>query len=446
MGPQTDRMTGVTTNDAPPRAPESLRQHSTWKPLRDMWSLAASGLVAPAIGLLLSPLIARALTPTGRGIYSAVTMPILVLGIVGTFGLQDALAQTLARRLISQPNATYVLRRIALPLFFVAGGVAYILGAYIFRGDASGHRVYDIVLASLTVQIAFNITIGIATGLSDFSAIRAFRIVPTVIRAVVVIVLLCTSSLTPTTAAAALLLSPAPSLVWYLARLHRRRDPAVGTGAVPDGVPWRALRRLSWGCFPGVIATMSTTRLDQVIGLPLIGAKQLGLYAVAVSISEIGLIVCTAGRPMILALDFSEQTHRQRYRSILSLGLLATICLNAGIALATCLWLPAVFGHSFTGAIAPTVILAGAAIVYAYAVLGSASLICHGDTKGQSIALIGGAATNIAALYAFRHHGAVGAAWASVVGYGVASAVVLLRSRRLVAIPLHHQPKHRTNG
>jgi O-antigen/teichoic acid export membrane protein len=249
------------------------------------------------------------------------------------------------------------------------------------------------------------------------------------IRSGAIVILLIARQLTPATAAEALLLSPLPLVIWFLAwRLPRANEPAT---IEPDRVPWGAAVRLSLGCVTGVLATMSAARLDQVIGLPLIGARQLGLYAVAVSIAELGMIISMAARPMVLALDGRKERSRERYEAILRNSVISTIGVNAAIIIASGIWLVSVFGSDFRGSIAPTVTLSMASIVNVYATLGSAWLICLDDAVGQSLALIIGAFINIGALLLLSRYGAEGAAIASVFGYGVSSAIVSFRLRRV---------------
>src|SRR3954465_10355366 len=66
--------------------------------LTQVASLVGANMFIPATALITGPILARALGPEGRGIFAAVTTPLLLASLLGTLGLQDALTQFLARR------------------------------------------------------------------------------------------------------------------------------------------------------------------------------------------------------------------------------------------------------------------------------------------------------------------------------------------------------------
>jgi O-antigen/teichoic acid export membrane protein len=72
--------------------------------MKPLVKMAAGNVVGPVTALVVSPILARSLGVDGRGVYAALTMPILMLGIVGTFGVQDGLAYAIAQRGLSRSD------------------------------------------------------------------------------------------------------------------------------------------------------------------------------------------------------------------------------------------------------------------------------------------------------------------------------------------------------
>jgi O-antigen/teichoic acid export membrane protein len=387
------------------------------KPLAKM---AAGNVVGPLTAIVVSPVLARSLGVDGRGVYAALTMPILMLGIVGTLGVQDGLAYAIAQRGLSARHAFRYLWS-ALPMasastMAAAGAIGFLL----FRNEPGGVlKSFLILTLALPLQIAYNMAIGIATGSADVKGVNGARIAPTIVRAAVVVTLCLATTVSPLTAATVLILSASVGLAWILVRC--RHGVPVEPGSVP-AFPRAAMLKFSMTAFPGVLASVSTARLDQIIGLPLIGARQLGLYAVAVSLAEFPMVFGAAARTALLGMRADSVMGvegRQLIRRVTG-----TVAVAAAVmGLATWRLVPAVFGRDFSGVVLPALILLGATIVYTVANCLSAALLALGNPSGQSRALLVGAAASVGSLIAMRSLGATGASVASAVGYLVTATM-----------------------
>jgi O-antigen/teichoic acid export membrane protein len=388
--------------------------------MKPLVKMAAGNVVGPATAIVVSPILARSLGVDGRGVYAALTMTILMLGIVGTFGVQDGLAYAVAQRGLNTRRAFRYLWS-TLPVTSGATMVAAgAIGFLLFRNEPGGVlKSFLILTLSLPLQIAYNMAIGIATGSADVVGVNGARIAPTVVRAVVVVTLCLATTVSALTAAAVLILSASIGLAWI--RIRCRHGGGRGAGA-ESAFPRAAMVKFSIAAFPGVLAGVSTARLDQIIGLPLIGARQLGLYAVAVSLAEFPMVFGTAARSAILGMRAETvigaegQQLIRRVTGAVAIG-------AAAMAFATWWLVPVVFGREFDGVVVPALILLAATVVYTVASCLSAALLALGNASGQSRALLVGAVASVGSLVGLRSYGAIGASVASAVGYVVTAAM-----------------------
>jgi O-antigen/teichoic acid export membrane protein len=388
--------------------------------MKPLVKMAAGNVVGPATAIVVSPILARSLGVEGRGVYAALTMAILMLGIVGTFGVQDGLAYAIAQRGLNTRRAFRYLWS-TLPAASAATMVAAgAIGFLLFRNEPGGVlKSFLILTLSLPLQIAYNMAIGIATGSADVAGVNGARVAPTIVRAVVVVTLCLATSVSALTAAAVLILSASIGLAWI--RIRCRHGGVRGADA-ESAFPRAAMVKFSLAAFPGVLAGVSTARLDQIIGLPLIGAKQLGLYAVAVSLAEFPMVLGTAARSALLGMraDAVIGTEGQklirRVTGAVAVG-------SAVMGLATWRLVPIVFGREFSGVVVPALILFGATVIYTVANCLSAALLALGNPSGQSRALLIGAVASVGSLVGLRSLGATGASIASAIGYVVTAGM-----------------------
>jgi O-antigen/teichoic acid export membrane protein len=397
---------------------------------RRLFGMSAANLVGPLSAVVVSPLLARAFGPNGRGEYAALTTPLVLLAIAGTFGSQDGIAYFIRRGHVTPWNATKALFKWVLPASVTAGAAGVLIGLLLFRGHQSLLEQYvALLLLVLPFNIAFNMLAGVFTGAADTAGINGLRLIPTGIRTGLIILLVIVwPGISPFAAACVLLASPIPGLLWGVNRCRSklRKNSAEADAPVRD----RQLVRVSVAAFPGVLASISTARVDQMVGLPLIGAHQLGLYAVAVGVAELPMVVGIAGRVAVLGVRQTDGSIWEQYRiSRLAVIIVASAC--GLLVLPTWILIPVVFGGSFRASVTPALILLGGTVIYTLGSCLSAILLTQGHVGAQSRALMGGALVSVGSLIALRSLGASGAALASVAGYLATAVLCWWRLRRL---------------
>ncbi len=273
---------------------------------RKLVSASFANLLIPISGLLVSPFLSRELGPEGRGVYAALTLPIVVWGWIGTYGLQDALSYHVRQGRLSSRAAGRFSLVAMLPLSVLTVGAMAALGFFLFP-DTAQYRQFLVLAVFAPLHVLSNLLIGALTGNADIRGLNLVKVVPALVRTGVVVFACLAFDLNAYQAGLIFVASVLAGLAFGLVRLWTAPDPpaqdatppAPGT-APPASVPTGSLIRYALACLPGVLAAVSSARLAQVIGLPLIGPRELGYYAVAVSVAEIPMVIATAARSVLL--------------------------------------------------------------------------------------------------------------------------------------------------
>jgi hypothetical protein len=253
------------------------------------------------------------------------------------------------------------------------------------------------------------------------------------------------------------LASMLPAVVIGVVRLRTAppgssRPEAVAVAGPPAGegphIPTRSLVRYALRCLPGVLAAISSARLDQIVGLPVIGARQLGYYAAAVSVAEIPMAIATAARTVLMGRPSTADPREAT--AVARLSVLASVVACGLLAAASPVAVPWFFGSDFAPAVGPAAILCAATVLYTGVVLLSAALLVGGRAGASSASLVAGSAVGVALLFLLAPWGATGAAVASLGGYGVSvggAALAIRRTRhvyslRMLMIPYLADVRH----
>src|SRR3954453_22876627 len=107
--------------------------------LTQVASLVGANMFIPATALITGPILARALGPEGRGVFAAVTTPLLLASVLGTFGLQDALTQFLARRGLTPASGLRHAAMALLPCTLVTTAGLVGLASFLFDAPSTRH-------------------------------------------------------------------------------------------------------------------------------------------------------------------------------------------------------------------------------------------------------------------------------------------------------------------
>jgi len=205
--------------------------------------------------------------------------------------------------------------------------------------------------------------------------------------------------------------------------------------------PELARRTLRFGlrAHPGRLMMAGNYRLDQWLVGAIAGSRELGLYSIAVSVSEILFYLPTAltiaQRPYLVRAGQDEAGRRAA--RVFRAGTVLTAACAVGLVAVAPVLLPAVFGEDFSGSVDDLQILAAGAFgILALKLLGNALTA----QRRPGLATIGAAAAfavtvGLDALL-IPAHGGSGAAIASSVAYAVGGATIAILFLRFFRVPV----------
>ncbi|WIB28091.1 oligosaccharide flippase family protein [Curtobacterium sp. MCSS17_015] len=370
---------------------------------------ALGNLAGPAAGLASAPVLAQTVGVEGRGTVAAVSAPIVLAALIAGFGIPEAVTYHVAR----SARTIRGLRRDAALLAATTGAVgslAVASSATLLLQDPEAARLLAVLAISAIVPaVLIGVLRAHAAGLGRWGLVSLERTVGPVLRLVAFLILQSYGRLDAGTAAVVMVTAPLAAGVVYLVRCDRPRG--ANTGEAPGR---RSLLGYGARAWLGTLAGTIVMRLDQVLMVPLASAQQLGLYAVAVTVSELPLVVTSAVREVMLTTD-------ARRRDDQSLARAARMATATSAVTAACLcgsapwWLPVLFGEGFTDALPPALILAAAVVAGVPGSVAGAALGARGLPHLRSASLCVAALVNAALLVALVPvSGAVGAAIATV--------------------------------
>jgi O-antigen/teichoic acid export membrane protein len=383
--------------------------------------LSAVNAAALAAGIITGPLQAHALGAAGRGALAAILVPATLAAWMLSFGMGDYTAREAARGTESR-----LLLGSMGGLSLVAGVLGIAIGIPLSSFLADGREVVHIMLlvafATLPIALVQQIAFQLALGRARYRIVSIARLIPPLTSLVGIAVLFVIGELTVGTAAAVAfgggLLSTLP-LVGMIRDVGRPVfSKAVALGGLRFGVR-------AWA---GGVSNLVNGRLDQLLMVRLVSERELGLYAVAVTLAGFTSIVTAALAGATLPRVARGEADLVRRTLRVTLWLMALFGLL--VATATPILLPIMFGAEFAAARDMVWILLGASVPLAgMSVLGPA-LLNSGHPGAQSAAAAIGMVITISGLpFALPALGGVGAALVSLVAYSISFVFLLAQAR-----------------
>jgi len=378
--------------------------------------------------------VARALGPAGRGDVAFLTTIAVFSSTLGLFGIDEANANLAA----SEPGLRRALATNSLILSAVFGAaciglVVALVEVFPVLGGEVDPNLRWLALAAIPVLI-LKVYLKFLIGADfRFGVTNVAWMLPPLASLVVNLALWIGGALSVTTAFATWAiahLAATALLVWYVA--HR----LAGFGRPRLGVAGRSLR-FGVKSHAGRMMMVGNYRFDQWFVGSAAGSRELGLYSIAVSLSEVLFYLPTAltivQRPYLVRASRHEAVRRVTKVFRASVTVTAVF---AGIVVLLapylCVWL---FGSQFEGSVDDLRVLAiGAIGVVALKLMGSAMTAQRLPglaSIGPAVAFVITVALDAALVSA---HGGLGAATAASVAYLAGGAVmVVLFARRLEA-------------
>lgn len=381
----------------------------------------------PLSAFVTAPILAQVLGVAGRGELGAATAPLLLALGIATFGMPEAMTHFVGRS--AGPIRAVVLRGLGwLALGGVAGtaGIA-LLAPLLSGGSADVGALIRIAAIALVPSLLLSGLRGVAAGLHLWGLVTIERFISAAFRLVAIIALAATGTLTELSATIVIGLASFVGAIAYVAlpglvsAKRRAGDAVTHAGMLSFG------SRVWVGSFIGILLA----RFDQAILLPMSSAVALGLYVVAISISELPLVFNSAMRDVMFSAE-SESNQDDRLALASRTSTIVTLVIAVLVGLASIWGIPLLFGADFADALLPTAILLAGVVLGNPGSIASVGLSARGRPGLRAFSLALGFAANLALLLLLAPVlGAVGAAIATVAGSILASltAVILLSWR-----------------
>jgi O-antigen/teichoic acid export membrane protein len=389
--------------------------------------LTAANVFSAATGFVTGPLLARALGPAGRGELQAVLVPLSLAPIVFSFGISGFAYRMLPRgRTVEE-----TLGSLGLPLL-VLGSIVAAAAVPIADVLASGRETVRtfLIIGFLAAPLSFLILLlsSSLAALERWRSVVAMSVTPFVVSLVATIVLFAAGLLSVATASATAIVASLLAAVPGLALLRGIRRPVFRFSLAWDGIKFGVK---SW---LGGLAQTANARLDQLIMITVVPERQLGLYAVATTISGASANVTGAISPPLMTRIASGERHLMP--QAVRVTVMLTIMLNLALALITPTVLSVVFGPQFRGAVPMALLLLTASVPLAGATVLSTALQGDGapmiPSVAEGIALI---VTVAGLLVLLKPLEGIGAAIVSVAAYSASFSFQVVMAGRRIDVP-----------
>lgn len=376
---------------------------------------------ASLLGLITGPLQARALGPSGRGELAAIIAVGLFVPIVAGLGLEAFVARETARGTApADVVGTIGLITLIIGLALIPAGIP--LSAMLAGPHHTVHLFILIEFLLLPLALLGQVLYYLLIGLERWRAVTAFRLIPFVGSALAIVILFLTDSMTVSAVAIATITAAIIGMLPGLPALRSIGRLRVRLSMLRVAVPFGLQTWL------GTLAVLTNGRLDQLLMIGLVSPSQLGLYAVAVTVSSLpGQIAYSLGSPLLSRVAAGE---RQLVGRSLRITLAFAAAVNAAVALITPLALPLLFGSRFKEAIPMALILLVAALPLCATSVLSSAMVADGHPRipaiAESLTLL---ITVPGLLLLLPSMGGIGAALVSLVAYSANSALQLRAAR-----------------
>ncbi|GGL87409.1 hypothetical protein GCM10011594_03720 [Nakamurella endophytica] len=392
------------------------------------------GNLFPNVAALASgPILAHALGVDGRGVVAAATAPLTLVTTIATFGIPEATTYTVARH----PGLARMTIGRAAALTTVAGVCAMgaVVGAagWLSGGSPQVHQLMLIAVLAVVPNLLVGVLRGVASAHHLWGRVALERIFASGLRLLALLPFWLTGHLGPTVATVILAVMPLMGALAYLGLFRRFADPAED---VTGHASYRALFGYGMRIWVGSISGILLSRLDQTLMTPLTGSYQLGLYVIAVTVSELPLIINGSVRDVTFARDASESAD-DRLAAAARISFFLCSAFAAGIAATMWWWIPRLFGAGFEPSVQVALILLVAVALGTPGSIGGAGLSARGRPGLRSLSLVVACAVNVVLLIVLVPPlGATGAALATLVGNLLSSNLNLVLLQRYFGVPV----------
>ena len=384
-----------------------------------------SGVQALALlaALVTGPITARVLGVHGRGELAAITAVLTVVPWLLDLGLSQWLGRERARG-GQLPELLGAALPVALGCSLIGVAAAVPISHALGHGRPVVITYIQIGLFLAPLSVVLQTLIGLAIGESRWRLVTLAGVISSLAPALAIVVLAAVSRLTVGTAAAVYLAGWLASLVILLRVVRGTRR------LVFDRARSRAAAAFGAKSWLSTVAGVANVRLDQLLMAGLVASRELGLYAVAVSVASLTSGLSSAVSQALYSRVAEGDAPLTARSCRLTVGLVAVAAVV--LSLPAPRLIPFVFGSEFSGAVPMVVVLLAASVPLAGTTVLAAALNAGNDPAATMRAeLVGLALTAPALVLLLPVDGGLAAAYISLAAYSVRLAMLLGSARRV---------------
>jgi O-antigen/teichoic acid export membrane protein len=396
-------------------------------------TMAANGLIS-LLWLISGMLAARLLGPKGRGELAAIQTWGLFLATFALIGMPDALVYFSARAPARSGSYTVSAVVMALlggiPLLGLAWLAMPLLLSAQTAATVAQARLY--LLVGITAMLG-QVPLNALRGRSDFVVWNALRVAGTALGLMPLILAWAFNHRTAGFVATTHLIFWGVLFSALILIVLGRRVSGPYRAETRD---WKPMLAFGLPCVVTVLPQTLNLRLDQMLMAAILAPQMLGLYVVSVAWAATMTPLFQAVS-VVLFPHLAAQSSRAEQALVLTrtirLAVPSALCLAGLLATMTPFAIPLIFGSRFQPSVMPAVVLVFAGAVFGVNQILEEGLRGLGSPKAVMWSEVGGLMVTFALLgLLLGPMGIMGAAIASLLGYGTVGVQLLYRTRSAI--------------
>lgn len=392
-------------------------------------SISALGTIAQyAIGAIGGVLVARLLAPDSRGLLALIVVAGTMVAILLAAGVPYWTVPKVAREGVSSAVLTVTRTQLA-----IAMAITSTVGFVLLLSTTWAASLTLLGVSLTAALVGGSLLIAIPTGLRNLTAVAIGTAGGSAVYAagLAVLLILDLSSLDLALAVTVL----AELWVGAVGWLSYRRRVLVSELRV-DVEACRQAVKIGWPAAIGDLVTYSTSRADLFLIASLLTLRDAGIYAVALTVAEMPVLLATATARVALAhvaASDSESSVAPMSRRLVVVML--TVC--TVVLIIAPFVLPWLVGTEYGRATVVLPIVMGGRVLLGLWKVAAADLSTQGRNRVRAVSAAAGLAATVTIDIALVPTiGLVGAAIGSLAGYGVSYALVALTWSRVHRRPV----------